>query len=253
MLLQEFDAWCRERFALDTMEKADPSLNGVQVGRLDKEIKRVAFAVDACQESFRRATAWKADVLVVHHGLFWGRPFPLTGTSYDRLALLVQNDLALYAMHLPLDAHPELGNNIGLARVLELHEVRPFCTWHGVQIGFQGRLPTPLRLEEVMVKAFGDWRATLGNLPFGKQNIQTVGIVSGGACDEVEEAIEAGLDLFITGDSSHQIYHRCLEAGINVIFGGHYQTEIWGVSLLARNLRNETGLETCFIDIPTGF
>jgi dinuclear metal center YbgI/SA1388 family protein len=251
--LKEFDAWCRSRFAIEAMEKADPSLNGVQVGRMDKEVRRVAFAVDACQESFRRAIAWKADVLLVHHGLFWGGQQAVTGQGYERLALLIQNDLALYAMHLPLDAHPELGNNIGIARNLKLEQLEPFGTWRGVIIGFKGILPDALKLEEVMIEGFGDWSATLGRLPFGKQEIRSVGIVSGGGTDEVEQAIEQGLDLFITGDASHQVYHRCLEAGINVIFGGHYQTEIWGVSLLAKRLRDETGLETCFIDIPTGF
>jgi dinuclear metal center YbgI/SA1388 family protein len=253
MLLKELDDWLRQRFAIDAMQKSDPGMNGVQVGRLDKEVTRVAFAVDACMESFKRAAAWQADLLLVHHGLYWGGAYPLCGPAYDRIECLVKNNLALYAMHLPLDAHPELGNNIGLARQLGLADILPFGTWRGASIGFKGTLPTPLRIEEVVIKVFGDWRATLGSLPFGKEHNRTVGIVSGGATDEVDQAIAEGLDLFITGDSDHTLYHRCLEAGINVIFGGHYQTEIWGVSQLARHLRAETGLETCFIDLPTGF
>lgn len=253
MILKEFDSWCRQRFDIAGMEKADPSQNGLQVGSLDRELGKVAFAVDACMQSFKRAAEWGADALVVHHGLFWGKSYPLTGSAYNRFDFLCRNNLALYAMHLPLDAHPELGNNIGLARGLGLVDIESFGVWRGVNIGFKGRLPHSLKIEEVVVKAFGDWRATLGRLPFGKEDISTVGIVSGGAPDEVDQAIEQGLDLFITGDASHEIYHRCLEAGINVIFGGHYQTEIWGVSQLARAVKSELGLETCFIDVPTGF
>ena len=250
--LRELDQWFRSVLDLESTLKSDPSLNGVQVGKLDAAISKVAFAVDACMESFRRAKEWGADALFVHHGIFWGNQYALTDDAYNRVEFLCTNQLALYAAHLPLDMHPELGNNICLALELELQDIAPFGTYRGNKIGWKGRLPQPLKIEEIVTALFGDDRATLGRLPFGPKDINTVGIVSGGATDEVDQAISEGLDLFITGDASHEIYHRCLEAQINVIFGGHYQTEIWGVSQMAKRLKADTGLETRFIDLPTG-
>lgn len=252
MKLHELDAWMRARLDFDTFQKTDPGLNGIQVGRGDAEIAKVAFAVDACQESFMRAADWGADALVVHHGLFWGGQAAITGTHYDRIAFLCEKRLALYAMHLPLDAQPEFGNNAALAQELGLVDLQPFGAYRGAKIGWKGRLEASLTIEEVVIRLFGDHRATLARLPFGPADIRTVGIVSGGAADEAIQAIDEGLDLFVTGDASHEVYHRCLEAKINVIFGGHYQTEIWGVSRLAKRLAAETGLATRFIDVPTG-
>ena len=252
MNLKELDNWFRSILDIDALQKSDSSLNGVQVGKTTAAIHKVAFAVDACLESFRRAKDWGADAIVVHHGIFWGKQFALTGTDYDRVEFLCRNDLALYAIHLPLDQHPELGNNICLARELGLTEIAPFGNYHGNKIGYKGSLPHPMTIEEVVAILFGDDRSTLGRLPFGPKEINSVGIISGGATDEIDQAIDEGLDLFITGDASHEIYHRCLEARINVIFGGHYQTEIWGVSQLAKRLRADTGIETRFMDLPTG-
>lgn len=250
--LKELDLWFKSILDLESSQKADPSLNGVQVGRMDASVNKVAFAVDACMESFRRAKEWGADVLFVHHGIFWGGQYPISGNAYDRLEFLCTNQLALYAAHLPLDLHAEVGNNICLARELNLENILPFGSYRGLKIGWKGTLPQPLKIEEIVGILFGDDRGTLGRLPFGPKDISSVGIVSGGAPDEVDQAIAEGLDLFITGDASHEIYHRCLEAHINVIFGGHYQTEIWGVSHMAKRLKTETGLETRFIDLPTG-
>jgi len=253
MLISEFDTRLQNILDFKAVLHGDIALNGLQVGQADREVRKAAFAVDACLDSFNLAADWGADILVVHHGLMWGHQFAWTGLHYDRLAFLCQHHLALYAAHLPLDRHPELGNNAGLAFALGLTETQPFGVYKGLAIGVKGRLPRPLRLEEVSQKLFGDARGTLGFLPFGKTFNETVGIVSGGAADEVFDAIDQGLDLYITGDSSHEIYHSCQEAGINVLFGGHYQTETWGVSLLAKKVSAEFGIETRFFDIPTGY
>ena len=188
----------------------------------------MACAVDVCLESIRRAVEWKADVLFVHHGLFWGKPVAFTGFQYRRIRELVSGDCALYAVHLPLDAHSTLGNNAGIARRLGLREVQPFGEHRGVKIGCRGELPEALSLERVASLCCGA-HAPLGLLPFGPQAIRTVGIVSGGAPQDALQAIEEGLDLFISGEPSHTVYHACLEAGINALFGGHYLTEVWGV------------------------
>jgi len=212
----------------------------------------VAFAVDASLQTFERAVAAGAEVLVVHHGLFWGTPLAVTGDHRRRLKFLFDHDLALWASHLPLDAHPLVGNNAGLALCLGLTELMPFGEYRGVKIGFKGVLPAPLKLDQICEVLFRGRENALQLLPFGKAEVTTVGLVSGGATQEVSEAIAEGLDLYITGDADHTIYHQALEAGINVISGGHYATETWGVRLLAGHLQKETGLSTVFLDLPTG-
>jgi len=230
----------------------DKSLNGLQVGRRNPEVHRVAFAVDACLQSFERAVASGAEALVVHHGLFWGEPLAVIGDHQKRLKFLFDHDLALWASHLPLDAHPTLGNNAGLASALGLTDRQPFGSYRGMKIGFKGVLPRPMRLEEICEILFHGRENVLQVLPFGKTEVTTVGLVSGGATHEVADAIAEGLDLYITGDADHTIHHQALEAGINVVSGGHYATETWGVRLLAAYLQKETGVSTVFLDLPTG-
>ena len=251
--MNDLDHYLRILLETDRFTLIDSALNGLQVDRADREIRKMAFAVDASLESFRRAAEYEADLLFVHHGLFWGKPAPLRGTLYSRIRHLLEHDLALYAVHLPLDAHPELGNNAGIAKCLQLEKVEAFGEYKGVKIGYQGTLPGPLGLEEIGERICGKRDTYLGILPYGPEQIRKIGIVSGGAPETVHQAIEEGLDLFITGDASHAIYHDCLEAGINVLFAGHYSTEIWGVRQLAERVRADNRLETCLLDIPTGF
>jgi dinuclear metal center YbgI/SA1388 family protein len=251
MRLAEFDRLMRELLRLDTAAPGDDSLNGLQVSNQRGEAGRIAFAVDACLEAIRRAVEWKADVLFAHHGLFWGTPLALTGGLFRRVRELLAGDCALYAVHLPLDLHPELGNNAALARRLGLREVEPFGEHRGAMIGCKGKFAEPKSLGEVQAMLSGA-RPALGALPFGPETIRTVGIVSGGAAKDAVQAIEQGLDLFITGEPSHMVYHPCLEGRLNVIFGGHYLTEVGGVSSLAERLAAEHGLATVFLDIPTG-
>jgi dinuclear metal center YbgI/SA1388 family protein len=249
MRLADFDRFVRATLDLAAFDSIDVSLNGIQVERRGDAISRIAFAVDACMESFRRAADARAQVLFVHHGLFWGKVEPLRGVLYARLHYLLEADLALYAVHLPLDAHPELGNNIGIVRRLALGEPEPFGRYRGVAIGFKGRLERPRRLEEIASLLTSQ---PLSMLPFGKEQIETVGVVSGGDPRAVSQAIAEELDLFITGDASHEIYHQAQEAGINVLFAGHYATEIYGVHQMSEFAAGETGLDTLLIDIPTG-
>ncbi len=252
MRIEQFDRLMQEWLPIEELRGVDNALNGLQVAGAQEEIGRIAFAVDASMEAFRRAAEWKADLLFVHHGLFWGEEQPVTGGRYRRLRQLVETGLALYAVHLPLDMQPEFGNNAGLALLLGLRDVRPFGTHRGKKIGLRGELEPPRTLPEIADRVCGGERQALGVLPFGPERLRHVGVVSGGAARDALEAIDEGLDLFITGEASHSIYHSCLEAGLSVIFGGHYLTEQWGVKLLAEKLQRETGLETAFIDLPTG-
>jgi dinuclear metal center YbgI/SA1388 family protein len=191
-------------------------------------------------------------MLLVHHGLLWEKPLRLTGALYDRVRLLVEKRIALWAVHLPLDLHPEVGNNIGIARHLGLIDIQPFGRHHGIKIGYKGVLPAAATLEEIATRMSSRQGEPVRTFPFGAAEVTTVGIVSGNAPWDVTQAIEEGLDLFVTGEPSHEIYHNCLEARIHVIFAGHYHSESFGVRLLADKLARETGLETTYLDVPTG-
>lgn len=252
MRLTEIDAYFRSFLAIEEMARSDNSLNGIQVGKDESPIGRIAFAVDACLDSFKQAAEWQADMLLVHHGLFWGKPAAVTGILYDRINFLVRHDMALYAAHLPLDMHPEVGNNAGMVRALGLEEVTPFGNYRGTDIGFKGIFQKPHTIDSVLDLLSLKKEDCLGILPFGTKEITSVGVVSGGAATEAYEALEENLDLFITGEISHQIYHYCLEGGLNLISGGHYATEVWGVRQVAEKTARELAIETRFFDIPTG-
>jgi dinuclear metal center YbgI/SA1388 family protein len=253
MLIKEFDAWIRNTLGFEQVEAADNAMNGLQVSSAGKELKKIAFAVDACLESFKRAKALDADLIFVHHGIFWGDLPPLTGLVYERVKFLIEHNLSLYAVHLPLDMHPELGNNARLADLVGLEQREPFGPYHGIKIGIKGVLP-----QETHIKEIGDTLAKYTHTPpqilaLGKEKIKTVCIVSGGAPESARDAIAQGIDLFFTGEASHTIYHECAEAPLNVIFAGHYLTEVWGVQAVQKKIAADTGLATCFIDIPTGY
>lgn len=252
MNLSELDAWCRSFLEIEAFKKIDDSLNGVQVGRGDGPVTRVAFAVDACAETLRRAAEEKAQVLFVHHGLFWGFPVRIEGVLLARIRALLDRDMALYACHLPLDAHPEYGNNAVLARMLGLSGVKPFGIHRGVSLGFQGALDPPISLEDAVRRILPDGSRPRSILPFGPGGIRSAAVVSGGAPFEVLQAVEQGLDLYVTGEPSHSVYHAAQEAGINFVAAGHYATEVWGVRAVAEKLARETGLETVFVEVPTG-
>jgi dinuclear metal center YbgI/SA1388 family protein len=250
--LRELDRWFQSILPIEDLAGIDYSLNGVQIGRMEKEIEKVAFAVDACLETITRAGEAGADLLFVHHGLFWGKPEAITGTHYRRVRKLIEDDTVLYAAHLPLDMQKEFGNNAGLSRRLGLVEIEPFGRYRNIQIGYSGRLPEPLDMNGILERLALAREDALGILTFGPKEISTVAVISGGADKEVGQAIDAGVDLYITGELSHQVYHTCMEGGINLIAAGHYWSEMVGVQLLSQKLNREKGIETLFIDLPTG-
>jgi len=251
MTLVDFDRWVRSILPLEELERIDISLNGIQIGPDHREIKKAAFAVDASLASFQKAAEWGADLLFVHHGLFWGSPLAIRGSHYDRIKWALDKNLSLYAVHLPLDQHPALGNNAGMASKLDLIKQEPFGSYKGVKIGIKGELPEAMTCNDVVNRLFGGF-AGVNLLNFGPEKVKTIGICSGGATREVEQAVEEGLDLFLTGEPSHQNYHFCLEQGINVIAAGHYATETFGVQLMAQKIETDLNIETLYIDIPTG-
>lgn len=253
MKLADFDLWARERLEFDETDSIDASLNGIQVGTAETDLTKVAFAVDACMDSFIRCEREGAQALFVHHGLFWGPALPMTGVLGERIRYLMKNDLALYACHLPLDKHAEVGNNARIMKTLGIKNPEPFGSYKGRKIGYKGILDDETDIESLIIRIFGSWDDRINVLRFGPKTIRTVGVISGGGTRDVSQAIEEGLDLYITGDSSHNIYHECREACINVVFAGHYLTEVFGVKAMADTVAAELGLETIFLDIPTGY
>lgn len=230
---------------------ADSSMNGLQV-ECSRRITRIATAVDACTESISRASRWGAELLVVHHGLFWGDPAPLTGVMGRRIGLLFSKGVSLYAAHLPLDCHSEIGNNAGLAQLLGLEEVRPFALYHGITIGLEGKLPRRTTARSLAARLGRKIGSSPEIFPFGPSEVSRIGVVSGGGASLVQQASEAGCDALVTGETSHTFYHTAREARINLICGGHYATETIGVRALARLVQSELEIPARFIDVPTG-
>lgn len=252
MNIKEFDLWCRSFLEIEALSRLDDSLNGIQVGRSVGPLATVAFAVDACAESIRRAVVGGAQLLFVHHGLFWGKPSRIEGPLLERLRLLLEADLGLYACHLPLDKHPEVGNNACLAKAIGLQNLRGFGEYHGIDIGFRGELERPLSVDELVARVLPDGSRPPCLIPGNKAELRSVAVVSGGAAMEAFQAMAAGVDFYVTGESSHTIYHQLVETGMGFLAAGHYATEVWGVKAVAERLARETGLKTLFIDLPTG-
>jgi dinuclear metal center YbgI/SA1388 family protein len=252
MKTPRLDAFFRNLLDIESFASIDPSLNGLQVDNDGAEFGKLAFAVDASLETFKRAAAAGAGLLFVHHGLFWGVPLRVTGGYRERLRVLLDRNLALYAVHLPLDQHPEWGNNAALAEFLGIENPEPFGLYHGRRIGYKGTLAMPLTVEEAVKWISFAGRPPLGVFPFGKKECRTAAVISGGAAGEAVQAIEEGVDLYVTGEASHSVYHQILEGGVNMIAGGHYSTEVWGVRRVMEKCAAELNVDVEFIDVPTG-
>lgn len=243
-----------EELRTEAYEDVDASANGLQVGTDQMDVSHVAFAVDAAVATIEDAIDAGADMLVTHHGIIWGGLDRVTGRSYERLAPLLQHDIALYVSHLPLDGHQKLGNAAGVADVLTLDNREPFGTHGGEYIGQRGQLPEPVDVETLgntLAQSLETGGRDVQILDFGPEQVRDVGIVTGSGVDWLNEAIQCGLDALITGEGKQHVYHEAREAGIHVLFGGHYATETFGV-LSLEGLAKQWGLETTYLEWPTG-
>ncbi|MFB1064956.1 Nif3-like dinuclear metal center hexameric protein [Natrinema sp. H-ect4] len=243
-----------EELRTDEYADLDASANGLQVGPEVAEIERIAVAVDGVRETFEAAIEADADLLVVHHGLSWGGFDRVTGRTYDRIAPLIENDLALYVSHLPLDGHQELGNAAGVADLLGLEDRAPFGEHGPEHIGQRGTVAgsyTPDELREHLETNLDIGGQPVQHLAFGPDEIEDVAVVTGSGVDWLDEAVDAGADALVTGEGKGKAYHEAQEAGIHVFLAGHYATETFGVRAL-RDLVEEWGLKTTFLDAPTG-
>jgi dinuclear metal center YbgI/SA1388 family protein len=227
----------------------DGAANGLQVEN-SGSVTRIAATVDASLATVKLAVAAKADLLIVHHGLFWTPRQPWTGKNYELLRLLVENNLAVYSSHLPLDVHPKLGNNAQLCAALGLENLKPFFESHGQKIGFLAQKKiTRAELAEKLERAIGVKPMII---PGGKEICERIGVVTGGAGADVQQAAAEGADTFITGEGPHWTYALAEELGLNVFYGGHYATETFGVKALAVDLARKFGVPWKFLDHPTG-
>jgi len=225
------------------------AVNGLQVENAGR-VTRIAAAVDASLATVKLAVQARADLLIAHHGLFWSPAHPWIGKKYELLRVLLDNNLAVYSSHLPLDAHPKLGNNAQLCAALGLKKPRPFFASHGQTIGLQAAIRIP-RDELALRLAHATGSRPLV-IPGGPGLCRRIGVVTGGAGEDLALAAAEGLDTFITGEGPHWTYALAEELGVNVLYGGHYATETFGVKALAQHLSRKFSVTWTFLNHPTG-
>jgi dinuclear metal center YbgI/SA1388 family protein len=230
----------------------DDSLNGLQVDGRGK-VETVAFAVDASLGTIRQASENGAQFLLVHHGLFWGKPLPITGLLYERIKTCVENNLALYASHLPLDAHPKFGNNARLVKRLGWKNPDDFGQYHGHVIGKKVRFRKSISIHQLADRIREKLKCEPVLWQFGPTMSKGIAVVSGGALSMLEQVADSGCDTLLTGEPDHAHYWTAKECGLNILFGGHYCTETLGVKALQTVIQSRLSLHTVFIDNPTGY
>lgn len=248
------DLECVLQFLDDTLQiprfpDYEGALNGLQVEG-SRPVLRVGAAVDASVAVIEAAEAGAVDLLLVHHGIFWEGRGPLTGRLYRRVLPLIRRGIALYAAHLPLDAHPELGNSVQLIRALGLEPGERFGRFADEEIGFVTHTREDRDVFRARVAKVVGGPVRL--IPGGPAELRTVGVVTGGGGSFIRVAAEAGLDGLLTGEGSHHTYLDAMELGVNVLYAGHYATETWGIRALAARVAEEFNLEWEFLDFPTG-
>ena len=225
------------------------AMNGLQIEN-QGEIKKIGAAVDASLPVFEKAVADDVDLLLVHHGMFWQGAQALTGPFYKKIKLALDAGMALYSAHIPLDVHPVWGNNAQLAKAIGMNDTEAFFDWKGIELGLRQEVDLGITdlVSSVEEAVSGKVHLCAG----GGDRVGAVGIITGGAGSEVETVASSGIDTFITGEGPHWSFSMAEELGINVIYGGHYATEIFGVRALAAHLQTHFHVDTCFLDHPTG-
>jgi len=225
----------------------DASVNGLQVrSRKTGGIRKVGFAVDGCLSTFEKAKKLGVELLVVHHGISW-RPQKDRDLEKDRAAWLRKNNMALYAVHLPLDLHEEYGNNMQLCRLLGVQDPVKFGKYHGIKIGYAGIFRRATTLDALASVLNRDLDTRCRVFPFGSKRIKTIGIISGGGGSLLKEACAAGLDCFLVGELDLAVYNAAREYGMNLIVAGHYATETVGVKALLPLVWEFFGVDTVFV------
>lgn len=249
--LKDLAAYLDKTLQVRELPDYSSAVNGLQLENRSGKVERVVAAVDATLPVVRKAIEADADLLIVHHGMFWNGLQPWTGSTFERMRAAIENDLAIYSVHLPLDVHPALGNNAQIAKAMSLQPSGGFLEYKGMSVGVT--CEAELALEDVVQRfqvALGGSRVHV--CAGGPTITRKIGISSGGSGSEVAAAARAGVDTFITGEGPHWSYTLAEELGINVLYGGHYATETFGVKALATHLQEVFGIAWQFVDHPTG-
>ena len=222
------------------------AFNGLQVEN-NGSVTKVGAAVDAGLVPFQKATEANVDFLIVHHGLYWIPPIPIVGKSYDKIRLCMESNLAVYGSHLPLDCHPEIGNNRLLADKLELSPEATFLPYEGVDIGLIAACSYNLKelkahLSDLFPKGFH-------SMEFGSENPKNIAILTGSGQSAVEQLLSAGVDTLVTGELKQHHFNLAQELGLNLYTCGHYATETFAVDALAQEVAKAFDLPYEFIDL----
>jgi dinuclear metal center YbgI/SA1388 family protein len=247
--LQKVVAFSDKFLRLAEIADFDHAVNGLQVEN-SGEFTKIGAAVDASTRTLQEAAAQKINLLIVHHGLFWAGLKPVSGPLYRQLRLAFDHNIAVYSAHLPLDLHPKVGNNAQLATALGLTSTKPWLEYKGTPIGLIGRGRNSCReLVKQLEKAVA---GPIQSFCYGPKRPRAIAVVTGGAGGEIHRAAEAGVDTFITGEAPHWAAVAAQELGINLLLGGHYATETFGVKAFAALLAKRFSTPWIFIDCPTG-
>jgi dinuclear metal center YbgI/SA1388 family protein len=234
---------------LEVEDIKDSSMNGLQIEGKE-HVNTIVVGVSANEQLFSKAVEEKAEMIIVHHGMFWEETFPIKGFVRERIWTLLKNGISLLAYHLPLDKHPIVGNNAQLLKFFEVKHSEPFAKYKGTTIGYKAELKSPVRIEHIVELLKHRLNSQPIAYDFGKEHISKIGIVSGGAPGMIYQAIDENIDLFLTGETTEFIQELAREAGINFISAGHYNTEKLGVQAVAKLLKKQFDVNTVFIDVP---
>lgn len=235
---------------LDIYNFQDYGPNGLQIEGKEN-IQKVAFAVSATADSVKKAIDAHADALIVHHGLFWKfhGVRTITGAFARRVSPLVENQINLFGYHLPLDAHPEVGNAAAIANKLKMIELSPFGDHKGSPTGLRGKLEKPVKVAELQnqLREILNHEVMLST-PNSDQVINSLGIITGGANGDWTHCLRTNTDAYLTGEMSEHDWHEAKESGIHMFAGGHHATEQFGIQLLQKWIEEKWGVETFYID-----
>jgi dinuclear metal center YbgI/SA1388 family protein len=225
------------------------ALNGLQIEN-SGSVKKIGATVDVSSATLKAAAERQINFLIVHHGLFWPGLQSVSGRFHRQLKLAMENNIALYSAHLPLDLHPEVGNNAQLARSLGFEATEPFLEMKGQAIGRKAK--TSLPREDLIAKLEQSLGGPVKCIGVGPTETRTIGIVTGGAGSEIYAVAQEGVDTYITGEAPHWAAVAAEELNMNLLLGGHYATETFGVKALAAHLSDRFKVPWDFIDHPTG-
>ncbi|MGB0416189.1 MAG: Nif3-like dinuclear metal center hexameric protein [Coraliomargarita sp.] len=246
--LSDIVAFCDERIRLTEVKDFDGAYNGLQIEN-NGEVTRIAAAVDAGHIPFEKAISEGVDFIICHHGLFWTQPIPLTGTDYAKVKLAFDKNLAVYGAHLPLDCHPEIGNNALLAETLGLEKTGTFLNYEGNNMALIAKGPSGGRTE-LAAKLKERFPDTYGAIEYGSAQPERIAILTGSGQSAVPHLKSNGIDTLITGELRQHHFNMAQELGLNLYPCGHYATEVFGVKALAAEVAEKFGVEWTFIEQP---